>query len=291
MKQLFFLIFLIGSLSVFSQESEPMLLGKINGSELRKAPYNQWFDKEYNNYIPDKNTVSELKNINWKGFSIQIFMGTWCSDTHRELPRLMKILDEINFPKDRIELIAVNTGDNVHKQSPTGEHIGKYIFRVGTFIVSKENKEINRIVEFPVVSLENDLLTIASGNDYSPNYRSYPLIIEWIENGTLTSKNITYRGLAERLRYLSRNASEINSAAFTLCEQGKTKEAAAFCRIALALYPDNANYYSCAYIFSKNGEYNDAMQMIKKYLAKSTNENAIESGLELYEKIKQRKTE
>jgi len=284
-------ILLLLSLSLYCQtENNPILLGKITVEDLKKAPYSQWFDKEYNSYEPNSNIVAELKKTNWKNSSIQIFLATWCGDTKREVPRFIKILDRAGFPKDKIELVAVNTGDNHHKQSPRGEDKGKFIFRIPTIIISNNGSEVNRIVEYPVESLEKDLLQIFAGKDYTSNYRSYPYIINWIKSGVLTDKNMSIRGLANQIRFAASGAGEITSAAYVLCEQGETIEAAALCRIAIYLYPENVNYYSCAYIFSKNGNQDEALTMIKKYLAGKNNIEAIENGLELYETIKLRKT-
>jgi hypothetical protein len=38
--------------------------------------------------------------------------------------------------------------------------LGKNILRVPTLIIEEKNKEMGRIVEYPVVSLERDMLSI-----------------------------------------------------------------------------------------------------------------------------------
>lgn len=281
-------IILLFSSSLFAQtESQPMLLGKITRADLTKSPYNEWFSREYNGYDVNQDVLKQLKDNNLKDYTVTIFLGTWCPDSHREVPRLMKVLEQAGFSSDKIELIAVNTGDGVHKQSPTGEDKGKYIFKVPTFIISKNGKEVNRIVESPVESLERDLASILF-ESYSPNYRSYPYIINWLEKGILNDKNVSIKGLAEQVRHLTKNAGELTSAGYVMMNQGRTQEAVALYKIAYLLYPDTLNYYGYIETLYKNGEQEAAMDILIKYLSKSTDKQNIEWALELYDKIKQK---
>jgi thiol-disulfide isomerase/thioredoxin len=285
MKYLIIIIALFLGSSLFAQ-TDPVLLGKIKKEDLMKAPYNKWFEKEYNSYETNKDVLAGLKKANRAGFSIQIFLGTWCGDSHREVPRMIKVLEQAGFPAGKIELIAVNTGEGVQKQSPTGEEKGKYIFKVPTFIVSKDGEEIGRIVEYPVESSERDLLAILSAGTYLPGYRSYSKITGWLQDGVLADKNISIGGLAGQIRHLTKNAGEITAAASVLMNQGKTQEASALCKIASVLYPETISYYTCVQALAANGEKEAAMDMLIRYLSRSTDKRDIEWALELYDKIK-----
>jgi hypothetical protein len=53
---------------------------------------------------------------------------------------------------------------------PDGSATDSGIEYVPTFIFSKNGKEINRIVEFPIFSLEKDMLDILQGKDYKNAY-------------------------------------------------------------------------------------------------------------------------
>lgn len=292
MKKLFILILVLLPFCLFAQtESAPMLLGRISKDDLTKAPYNKWFDKEYNNYEVNRNVVEQLKRLNLKDYTITIFMGTWCGDTHRELPRFIKVLEQADVPSTKVEIVALNWGDGVHKQSPTGEERDKYIFKVPTFIISKNGKEINRIIEYPVESLERDLLSIVSGEKsselaYSPNCHSYPYLIKWIKGGTLTDKNVSVRSLADKIRHITKNASEIMAVGYVLCERGEKHQAATLAKIAALLFPETISYSSCAYMLSQNKEYEEALKMAKKYLVRNTSEKDVDKILELYDEIK-----
>ena len=97
-------------------------------------------------------------------------MGTWCGDSKREVPRLLKILDYCNVRPEQIKIIMVSNADSMYKQSPTHEDRGLNITRVPTLIVYEGTTEMNRFVEYPVESLEKDLVKIMSRREYKHAY-------------------------------------------------------------------------------------------------------------------------
>jgi thiol-disulfide isomerase/thioredoxin len=99
-----------------------------------------------------------------------IFMGTWCGDSKREVPRMLKILDYCGVKPEQVKIVMVSNADSLYKQSPNHEEKGLNILRVPTLIVYENTTEINRVVEYPVESLEKDLLRIMSRQMYKPNY-------------------------------------------------------------------------------------------------------------------------
>ena len=146
-----------------------MLLGKCTRDALEKAPFSEWFKKNYDEYKTDEAAVSDLKLL-LKDKTITIFLGTWCGDSKREVPRMMKILEAIGFPEKKIHLIMVSNHAGMYKQSPQHEETGKNIIRVPTFIFYENEKEIGRIIESPIASLEKDMLKILKRESYKPNY-------------------------------------------------------------------------------------------------------------------------
>ena len=134
-----------------------MLVGRQSQDQLQKPSYAQWYNPEYDRYNIDTKTVEELKKNNLRNYDIIAFMGTWCSDSHREVPRFMKIMEAADYPQNKIDLIGVNR----NMKSPDGEEIPYQIKNVPTFIVMKNGKEIGRIVEYPESGyMERDLLKI-----------------------------------------------------------------------------------------------------------------------------------
>lgn len=134
-----------------------MLLGTQTKDQLLKTPYSDWYVKEHDEYDIDQKTVDELKKEKLNSYGITVVMGTWCEDSYREVPRLMKILESMNFPEQKLKIIAVNR----KKEAPNGEEGVYNIQRVPTIIVQKYGKEIGRIIEYPTTGyLERDLLEI-----------------------------------------------------------------------------------------------------------------------------------
>ena len=286
MKYIIKLILLAFCISLSSQvlAQKPILLGKITKQQLMEDPYKEWFESEYNSYNPD---LSELKDIYRNDFSFTLFVGTWCGDTQRELPRMLKILESLGLPDSKIEIIGLNREKELIKQSPTKEHVGKNIFKIPTFIVLKNGKEAGRIVEYPVYSLEIDLKSILLGKGYSSNYRSYPLIIDWLDRGLLANENVSFEGLAEQIRFKTKNAGELVAVINVLSSQNKIKEAARLSHIAYHHFPESDHYKTYAQIFVANGENSDAKYMIHKALSKVTELDKINQIMDLYDQFQQ----
>jgi thiol-disulfide isomerase/thioredoxin len=145
------------------------LLGVHPIADLRKAPFADWFLPNYQNYQPDSLLLPEINKL-LKGKELQIFLGTWCGDSKREVPRMLKILAAAGFDSSKLQLIFVNNTADQYKKSPGHEEQGKNIVRVPTLIVYKDKTEIGRFIEYPKESIEKDLLKILQGEPYQPNY-------------------------------------------------------------------------------------------------------------------------
>ena len=149
---------------VDTQTDGKMLLGPQTKDQFSKEPYSEWYNQEYGDYSLDEATMTQLRKEKFNTYQLIVFVGTWCSDSHREFPRLMKILDELKYPAEKLTVIAVNR----KKESPSGEEGLYNIHRVPTIIVKKYGKEFGRIIEFPKTGfIEKDLLEIVKKNDTS----------------------------------------------------------------------------------------------------------------------------
>ena len=89
-----------------------MILGTQTKNQLLKEPYSEWYVKEHDEYAIDQNAVAELKKEKLNSYAMTIVLGTWCDDSHREVPRLMKILEELKYPEQKLTIIAVNRKKN-----------------------------------------------------------------------------------------------------------------------------------------------------------------------------------
>ncbi|MBM7420006.1 MULTISPECIES: TlpA family protein disulfide reductase [Chryseobacterium] len=141
-----------------------MLLGNQLKEQFLKEPYSEWYAKEFNEYALDQKAVGELRKKNITSYNLIVFIGTWCEDSHRDFPRLMKILEEAKYPDSRLTIIAVNR----KKESPTGDEVKYNVSKVPTIIVEKYGKEIGRIIEMPTTGyVERDLVEILKKDDGS----------------------------------------------------------------------------------------------------------------------------
>jgi len=137
---------------------KPMLVGYTTLEAFNDTSFSGWWNSAYNKYEIDSAALEELK-VKLEDVDIKIVMGTWCPDSRREVPHFYKILDEINYPEEKVILINVNRD----KQGLKNEVEGLEIHFVPTFIFSKNDKELGRIVEMPYNTLEEDVLEILSG--------------------------------------------------------------------------------------------------------------------------------
>lgn len=145
--------------SVNYSDQVTWLLGYFNLGQLRQEPHSAWFYKGYDEYRANPEALQNLEDFGIEGLTIKIVLGTWCPDSRREVPRFMKVLDIWKFPSDRVTFIGVDDG----KLSPIGEYEQLDIHRVPTFIIYKNNIEEGRIIENPVTSLEQDMVSILRG--------------------------------------------------------------------------------------------------------------------------------
>jgi tetratricopeptide (TPR) repeat protein len=240
-------VLLIISICSLAQPAAPapeILYGAIHEKDLRAAPYNSWFVTNYSSYEPNAAVMKDLQKINTKGIQVEVFLGTWCGDSKREVPRFLRMLHDLSFDEKNVKVIGLGGSDSLYKRSPQQEEAGKGIFRVPVFIVYKNGIEVNRINEFPVHSLEKDFYSILSNQPYEPNYRSFATIRNWLHDGTLLDKNNSTRGLAGQLKPLVSAEYELNSLGYLLLGQGKTAEALKVFQINASLYPESANIIS-----------------------------------------------
>ncbi len=149
--------------------NQPFMVGQIDLNALKTNSYQSWYTANHKSYEVDINTISSIKN-ELNQYKILIFMGTWCGDSKREVPRFIKILEAADFSMKNLKIVAVDRRKEMYKKSPTGEEWGLQIKRVPTFIFYKDGKESNRIIESPITSLEEDMKSIVLGSEYTPNY-------------------------------------------------------------------------------------------------------------------------
>lgn len=142
------------SCSIFNKNktAKMELNGITNQADLTGNKKITWFDEEYKNYIPNQVIINSLKPLK-NEIKVLVIAGSWCGDTQRELPRFFKITNEIGVPNNNIEMIMVDE----NKKTAAFNISVIQVTNIPTFIFFKDGKELGRIIEKPLVTLEHDL--------------------------------------------------------------------------------------------------------------------------------------
>jgi tetratricopeptide (TPR) repeat protein len=260
---------------IVNEKKQTILAGHCSISSMQAANYKEWFDKNYNEYKVDSSVVPAIKPL-LQNKTIEIFLGSWCGDSKREVPRMLKVLEAASFDTANIKIIFVDNALNVYKQSPQHEEKGKNIHHVPTFIVYENDKELNRIVETPVVSLEKDLLSILSKQVYEPNYKAITYWEKHVNGKSKKMSDTSLHQLVSTIKPLCKHLGEFNAFGYMLMAQKKYKQAINVFKLNTFIYPDKANVYdSLGEAYFNIGNKAEARKNYEKVLSISpTNENA-----------------
>lgn len=147
------------------EDTQSMIVGKFTKEDLQKTPFNTWFESGYEEFEPSAEAVEAIK-ANISDYEIVGFIGTWCPDSRREIPKFFKILDEAGYDLSKLTMVGVTRS----KSTPENFEEGYDLQRVPTFIFLKDGKEVNRFVEYAGESIEADIAKIVSGEEYKHSY-------------------------------------------------------------------------------------------------------------------------
>jgi thiol-disulfide isomerase/thioredoxin len=150
----FLIILMSVCLSNLIGQNNDMIIGHFEREVLETSPYDVWYHDEYNAYRPDSSVMMKMNGL--EGIEIMVILGTWCSDSRREVPRFIKLMDDLDVNPGTYQLIGLDR----QKTSPDFDAKTWNIEFVPTFIFLKDGNEIGRIIETPELSLEEDLFNI-----------------------------------------------------------------------------------------------------------------------------------
>lgn len=156
-----------GSYAAKIDEESMVLLGDVTRQDIiDNIP--DW-DREYYDFTPDEEAMSQLGEYIF-GADFTVVLGTWCSDSRREVPRFWKILETLGYPLSEVKMYAVGSS-RFTADMPIPAHLFNWSRKikeyygvefVETIIVSRGGEEIGRIIEAPEQSIEKELLSILS---------------------------------------------------------------------------------------------------------------------------------
>lgn len=133
------------------------LVGQVSREQIETA-HPEWVQLEVA-AAPDAESARALAAVA-PGAEVTVFLGTWCGDSEREVPRLWRALDEAGGSVPfQIHYIGVDR----QKKEPSAPIANYEIEFVPTFIVSRDGREVGRIVEEAPHGVERDLLALLSG--------------------------------------------------------------------------------------------------------------------------------
>lgn len=135
--------------------NQNILYGRGTVDVFQSEQFSQWYTTEYEQYNVQTEVLASAKP-DLKGITIKFVLATWCKDSKREVPRFIKILNTLEFPLEKMEIIGVDR----KKVCPEAGVEAGFVDYVPTFFVYRNGIEIGRIVEHPTESLESDLLKI-----------------------------------------------------------------------------------------------------------------------------------
>ncbi len=261
---------------IIDKKGHPVLLGEIDKQGLTGGTFNTWFLKNHDDYLINKKVVNRIKDsINQ--YDIKVFLGTWCGDSKREVPRFYKILESAKFDEKQLKVFAVDRTEDAYKQSPSGEEKGLNIHRVPTFIFYKNGKEVNRIVEHPKETLERDILNIISENKYTPNYAVANYMNYLLSTRSIDSLKLEESILIPRLSEFVKGSRELNTYGYVLLRSNHIEKALYIFDLNTKIFPYKYNVYdSLGEAHFKAENHSEALKSYYKVLSlKPDDENAI----------------
>ena len=143
-------------------QEETVIVGETTREQIEEA-VPEWAQSEAE-ANPDASACQGLAMVE-PGAEVTVFLGTWCSDSRREVPRLWKSLD-LAGPAVPFEIHYI--GVDRKKKEPAEAVGGNDIRYVPTFIVRREGREVGRVVEHSPNGIESDLLALLSGKAQGP---------------------------------------------------------------------------------------------------------------------------
>jgi hypothetical protein len=141
--------------------AEEIPLGRVREAALRGMA-ETWHAGE-DAYSPDPADVRSIAALPGPAV-LEVYFGSWCSDSRREIPRLLAILEAAGPLPLKTRFYGIDRA----KKEPARLVARIDLERVPTLVIRVEGEEIGRIVERPQTTLEHDLALIIGRIPPSP---------------------------------------------------------------------------------------------------------------------------
>ncbi|MEN8812030.1 MAG: hypothetical protein ABF256_02985 [Candidatus Arcticimaribacter sp.] len=267
-----------------NDRDESHLCGPFQIEAIEKdSLYASWFQKNYTAIEAPSNIPKWVEKLD--DTTVEIYMGTWCGDSKKWVPRFLKLWDAYGLDRSKLQFTALYDTDEKYKQGPNGEEKGKKIHRVPTFIFKRDGTEYARIVESPRNDLKTDLQQIALGVSSEPNYRGASYLIDVLEK--MTPEEI-YKDVN---RYFSKcydlvcKSRELNTLVFVFLRAGEIEKAFLTFNFNRHYFKNEAYVHaSMAEAFQINNDKEKAINNYKKALELDPENKKIKEKIAVLEK-------
>ncbi|WP_157939524.1 thioredoxin family protein [Gracilimonas amylolytica] len=129
------------------------LVGEVSVEQI--LDHNRIFRIYTERYEPDEEALQFLKRVEGD-ISLRVFFGSWCRESTKYLPGLVKTLNVVN----NNEIKATYMGVDAQKKFPDRFLKLFDIKYIPTVVVLKNGIEVGRIVEKPQQPIETELVQI-----------------------------------------------------------------------------------------------------------------------------------
>ena len=130
-------------------------VGSIDADDiLAQYPKFRASHEQYQPTPADLQAMAEIPD----DIDIEVYFGTWCHDSQRELGRFIKLLQQSGRSVARVSYRGLTTS----KRDQSGRAAQLGVRYTPTFVVFRNGRELGRIVESPRTSLARDIRALVS---------------------------------------------------------------------------------------------------------------------------------
>jgi cyclophilin family peptidyl-prolyl cis-trans isomerase len=143
-----------------SNVSLPLVIGQVTAEKLLATVPS--YQQRRSEYTPDITVIEMMKSYVRAGDRVEVYMGTWCTDSEREVPKFLRITEDLKR-QFGVELPVTFVAVDRSKHEPAALLAGQSVEKVESFSYYSGDEELGRIVERPRgTQFEDDLLTIVA---------------------------------------------------------------------------------------------------------------------------------
>ena len=141
-----------------TEEAEVELVGSLTRAEI-EAAMPDWVGAQIE-ATPDVDAALRMASGGPADSRVTVYLGTWCSDSRRELARFWRAVDEAGGEVG-FEVAYVGIRRDKDRRDPALERVD--LRRVPTFVVEVAGAEAGRVVEESPNGIERDLAALLGG--------------------------------------------------------------------------------------------------------------------------------